>query len=227
MIEQAQESLKQKGVGNTSIVSELEIQNYLAQETGKDRLFKMFTRDHIGKSSSEFAFTYQVTLQAAGLTFLMMSFLAGRQAKQEFIDRNRATVFKTRFQAFRRLNDQIFLFSMKEGMKWAMRVSLFSLSFMGISQSIAVYRNKSSPWEYAIASGTTIGALKANMGLRGFVVATGFGLVIGTFMGVVVLGAMKALNETQEQRHYWEIQKELEKEKYYESRGKLEAVTGL
>lgn len=45
MIEQAQESLKQKGVGNTSIVSELEIQNYLAQETGKDRLFKMFTRE--------------------------------------------------------------------------------------------------------------------------------------------------------------------------------------
>ena len=33
------------------------------------------------------------------------------------------------------------------------------------------------------------------------------------FMGFVVLGAMKATNETQEQRHYWQIQKELEKEK--------------
>ena len=33
------------------------------------------------------------------------------------------------------------------------------------------------------------------------------------FMVFVVLGAMKATNETQQQRHYWQIQKELEKEK--------------
>ena len=39
-------------------------------------------------------------MQAAAATFLVMSVLAGRQAKLDFINRNRATVFNTRFQAF-------------------------------------------------------------------------------------------------------------------------------
>jgi len=49
-MEQAEESLKQKGVAHASIVSEVEIQNYLAKETGKDRLIKMFSKEWVDMS---------------------------------------------------------------------------------------------------------------------------------------------------------------------------------
>ncbi|KAL8578601.1 hypothetical protein ACOMHN_015057 [Nucella lapillus] len=223
-MERAKDSMKQMESAQSAVnrmISEMEIQNYLAKETGKDRITQIFTKDHMGQSSPEFKFVYQVTLQSAAATFLVMSTLAGRQARQEFIERNRATVFNTRFQAFRRMQDAVFLFSLKEGAKWALRVSLFSVTFLGISQSIAVYRNKSSVWEYVIAAGTTMGLLKMNMGLRALAVSTGLGSAAGLVMGFVVLGAMKGLNETQEQRHYWNIHKELERERLYELKGKL------
>ncbi|XP_076468927.1 complex I assembly factor TIMMDC1, mitochondrial-like [Babylonia areolata] len=227
-MERAKESLKQMDATRSGIViSEMEIQNYLAKETGKDRLIKMFAKDHMGQWSPEAKFMYQVTVQSAGGTFLVMATLAGRQAKQDFIERNRATVFKTRFQAFRRMQDAIFLFSMKEGAKWALRVSLFSAAFLGISQSIAVYRNKSSAWEYGAGAGITMGLLKVNMGLKACVVSTGLGIVMGCFMGFVAMGAMTALNETQEQRHYWQIQKELEREKLFQLKGKLPDVPAV
>lgn len=46
-MERAEESLKQKGAAHSGIVSELEIQNYLAKETGKERLIKMFTKEWV------------------------------------------------------------------------------------------------------------------------------------------------------------------------------------
>ncbi|KAK7493893.1 hypothetical protein BaRGS_00014775 [Batillaria attramentaria] len=210
-MERAHSSVEQR---NSNIVSEVEIQNYLAQESGEDRLRKMFSKNYLGQWSPELQFIYHVTLQTSGMTFLCMFVLAGRQAKNEFIERNRVTVFKTRFQAARRLQDTVFLFGMKEGFKWAVRVSLFTMSFLLISQSIAVYRNKSSVWEYSFASAVTIGAMKASLGLRGFLVGTGFGALMGSLAGLLAMGAMKLANETQEQRHYWQIQKELETEKY-------------
>lgn len=206
-----------QGQGQSTIMSEVEVQEYLAKETGRDRLAKMFSKDHLNEVSPEIKFIKQVTLQSAGVTFLVMSALSGRQAKMEFIDRNKATVFRTRFQAFRRLHDVVFLYSMKEGAKWTLRVSLFSAAFLGISQSIAVYRNKSTPWEYCISAATIIGAMKINMGLRGFLVGTGFGAVMGLCMGLIAYGAMKLTNETQEQRHYWQITRELEKERLISS----------
>lgn len=217
-MERARETMGKQGL---DIVSELEIQEYLARETGMDRLRKMYSRNDLNKYSPELGFIYQVTLQTAGMTFLCMFVLAGRQAKNDFIDRNRVTVFKTRFQAARRLQDTVFLYGMKEGFKWAARVSLFSAAFLLISQSIAAYRNKSSVWEYSLAAAVTIGTLKSTLGLRGFLVGTGFGAVTGSLCGLLAIMVMKLSNETQEQRHFWQIQKELEAEKI--ARGEVPA----
>ena len=46
-MERARESLKQLEGARAQVVSEVEIQNYLAKETGKDRLQKMFTREWV------------------------------------------------------------------------------------------------------------------------------------------------------------------------------------
>lgn len=43
-MERAENSLKRQGLAHTSIVSEVEIRGYLAKETGKDRVVKMFSR---------------------------------------------------------------------------------------------------------------------------------------------------------------------------------------
>ncbi|XP_046336196.2 RPII140-upstream gene protein-like [Haliotis rufescens] len=206
-------------IKTVNFVSEREIQEYMMKETGKDRLVKMFSKNHIGGWSPEVQFIKQVTTQTALITFLITSFVGGRHAREEFVRKHQATVFSTRFRAFRSLQDSIFMKSLLDGAKWTVKVSLFTVSLLGISQSIAVYRNKSSPWEYSIGLGITAAFLKCNLGLKGMFAGGVFGTVMGLVGGTAIWGIMYALNETQEQRNYWKVQKHLEMEKA--SRGLL------
>ncbi|XP_067685050.1 RPII140-upstream gene protein-like [Haliotis asinina] len=208
-----EQAVSTQSIKTVNFVSEMEIQEYMMKETGKDRLMKMFSKDHIGGWSPEVQFIKQVTTQTALITFLITSFIGGRHAREEFVRKHQATVFSTRFRAFRALQDSVFLRSLLDGGKWTAKVSLFTVSLLGISQSIAVYRNKSSPLEYSVGLGITAALLKCNLGLKGMFAGGVFGAVMGLVGGTAIWGAMYALNETQEQRNYWKVQKLLEMEK--------------
>ncbi|GAB1602316.1 Hypothetical predicted protein [Argonauta hians] len=209
----ATENLRREALANKSFISEIEIQNFLSSETGWHRLEKMYTRDIKGNYSPELNFVLSSLTKIGLLTFCMSSFLAGKKANEKFIKENRAATFRTKFLASRMLTDRVILEGLKAGALWSYRSCFFSSIFLFLSQSIAVYRNKSSVWEYMIASGTTGMLLKLNLGLKGMISGGIFGSVMGLCGGIIIYGFMAVTNETQDQRHYWEIQRLLEEKK--------------
>ncbi|KAL5014284.1 hypothetical protein ScPMuIL_002218 [Solemya velum] len=195
------------------VISEVEVQQFLARETGWDRLRMMYTPDATGKYSTDVQFMSSITLQAAGMTFLLTSVISGRHAKEEFIQGSKATVFPTKFQAMRRLTDTIYMRSLKDGTKWGLKIGLFSTSVLLVSQSIAAYRNRSSVFEYIIAGMVSGSLFKMSLGLKGMVGGGFFGGIAGLVGGLIIYGTMYLSNETQEQRHYWWIQRLLEQDR--------------
>lgn len=204
------EDLRKNMVQNKKFISEVEIQEFLTSETGWNRLKRMYSKDVDGFHSPELWFIGESLLKICGMTFLITSYIGGRHGRDKFIKNNQATAFRTQFQASRLMTDQAVLTGMKSGLIWTYRVGIFSSLFLLLSQSIAVYRNKSSVLEYVIASGVTGSLLKANLGPKGMVSGGVFGSIMGLFGGSLIYGFMLLSNETQEQRHYWNIQKYLE-----------------
>ncbi|CAH1783026.1 unnamed protein product [Owenia fusiformis] len=150
-------------------VSEMEIQAFIAGETGMDRLREMYKMD--GDQMSEMMqIITAMTAQGAMMTFVCASIIGGWEAKNKFLETNQATRFETKFKAMRAFNDAIFLRGMKEGLRWSFKIGSMTGLFLLISQSIATYRNKSTPLEYAAAMSVSGSLFKINMGLKGWLV---------------------------------------------------------
>ena len=72
-------------------------------------------------------------------------------------------------EAKRKLQDQMYLAMLKGGWRWGWRLGVFVGTFTLISNTIAVYRNKSGILEYATAGTITGGFFKFSMGPKGMI----------------------------------------------------------
>ncbi|XP_064605699.1 RPII140-upstream gene protein-like [Liolophura sinensis] len=205
-----------QNVKSKAIVTEADVHAYLLKETGRDRLKEMFTRTENGRYSTEIENIGITITNACGCAFVFSSIISSRRARDEFLDKNKLTVFTTRFKAARLMNDRIILTVLKDGAWWALKLGCFLLPFLLVSQSIAVYRNKSSPFEYAAGSFFSGCMIKMNLGLKASLAGGVIGSVMGLGAGLAIYGMMYASGELQEDRHFREIQALLETQKEHE-----------
>lgn len=68
-------------------------------ETGKDRLYMMFSTDDTGTISSELNSIYQASFMGFLSGAIYGGFLKSRGAYMDFMDNNQATAFKSHFDA--------------------------------------------------------------------------------------------------------------------------------
>ncbi|XP_072384294.1 complex I assembly factor TIMMDC1, mitochondrial [Diabrotica undecimpunctata] len=174
------------------------------EETGWDRLKKMFQVDEFGNVTNE----AQSILHVGALSIFLGAIYGGvinsRQAYMEFMRSNEATSFKSHLDAKRKLQDAVTISFGKGAFKWGWRLTLFSTSFVAISTMIQVYKGSYGISEYTIA-GTTTGALyKFNMGPRGWIVGGALGGVLGTVCGGVTCGILKLAGISMEEARYWQ-----------------------
>lgn len=189
-----------KGVSYTDVVS------YIDNQTGMDRLKAVFEKDVRGEKSPElFRLGVQLNVIIGSLFFTFMM-LCGAQARQEFIKKNKTTVFLSKGLATRKLMDWIFLHSIKGACKWTFKFGMFAASLLVISEGIAVYRNKTSPLEYTIAGGVTGSFVKFSLGPKGMLSGGVFGSLLGLGLGLTISMLMKRYHETQEERHFRKIE---------------------
>lgn len=78
------------------------------------------------------------------------------------------------------------------------------ITFSGITTVIAVYRGKSSLYEYIIGGAATGAMYKFNMGLRGMAAGALIGGGLGTVAGGVSLLILKSTGMTMEEVRYWQ-----------------------
>ncbi|KAK3800646.1 hypothetical protein RRG08_003053 [Elysia crispata] len=194
------------------VSSELEMlaRAYIQQETGMERVKMIFKKDHMGKSSPELEYIQVVLVQTFVISFFMKYVPEFRLARQDFIREHHGTVFRTRIEAVRRMQDHVSLRAASAGGRFAVKMTAFASGFAFISQMIASYRNKTSVLEYTVAAGVTGGLARIQLGIRGFIAGSILGSMLGSIVGCVAYGIFKAYDATQEQRHLHIIMSQLE-----------------
>ncbi|XP_065089863.1 RPII140-upstream gene protein [Ochlerotatus camptorhynchus] len=174
------------------------------QQTGKERLYLMFSIDEFGRVSSEVNSIYQ----AGFLGFLVGAcyggFINSRVAYMNFMERNQATAFKSSFEAKRQLQDQVTINFAKGAFKWGWRLALFTTSYIGLQTVISVYRGKSSIYEYLVAGGVTGAMYKFNMGPKGMTSGGLVGMALGSAAGLASLAILKSTGTTMEEVRFWQ-----------------------
>ncbi|EAT34978.1 AAEL012820-PA [Aedes aegypti] len=197
------------GTNENDRVEHTPMQKMLAEapgdkQTGKDRLYLMFSIDEFGRVSSELNSIYQ----AGFLGFLVGAcyggFVNSRVAYMNFMERNQATAFKSSFEAKRKLQDQVTVTFAKGAFKWGWRLALFTTSYIGIQTVISVYRGKSSIYEYLVAGGTTGALYKFSMGPKGMVSGGLVGMAFGGIAGLASLAILRASGTTMEEVRFWQ-----------------------
>ncbi|GAB0096503.1 RPII140-upstream gene protein [Sergentomyia squamirostris] len=184
----------------------------IEEETGRDRLKKMFTIGTEEGISPEL-----VNIQHSGFLGIFIGccyggFLSSRKAYVDFMENNQATAFSNHLDAKKKLQHSITMSFGKGAWRWGWRLGLFTTSYVGISTIIAVYRGKSSIFEY-MAGGLAAGAMyKMNLGLRGMVAGGLVGCAVGTVGGALSLSLLKASGMTMEEMRYWQYRWKLDRQ---------------
>jgi len=173
-------------------------------ESGKDRLYAMFSVDEFGTMSSEINSIYQSAFMGFLTGAIWGGFVQSRAAYVHFMENNQATAFKSHLDAKKKLQDQVTINFAKGAVKWGWRLSLFSSTYVGIVTTISVYRGKSSIYEY-VAAGAVAGSMyKINTGLRGMTVGGLLGCGLGGVAGAISLMVLKFTGTSMEEVRYWQ-----------------------
>jgi len=188
-------------------------QAYIDKETGKDRFRLILKRDHQNRMSQELVCLGQVMYLTYFISFVTKFVPSWHEAKDQFIREHRGTVFKTRQQAVRLLQDTALVKSLLPAAKFAVKITTFSTSIMIISQGISAYRNKTTPMEYIGAAAITGGIFRLHMGIRGMIAGSVLAGLLGTVVAIPIAGLMKSMGATQEERHLDVIMDRLETER--------------
>ncbi|XP_069142336.1 RPII140-upstream gene protein-like [Argopecten irradians] len=191
------------------IVSQEEVMEYINKETGKDRLRDLFYLNAQGARHPQ--------LEEIKLTFLMGTMLGAsfgfplgyRIATVKFMEENRGTTFRSKYIYERYKIDKGILAGMKMGAKGGLYAGTFMTLILGLSTTIAVYRNQTSFVEYSISTSVAGALYRLHMGLKGMTAGGIVGAMLGTIGGVLLMGVAKAAGETQENRHYKYIEEKL------------------
>ncbi|KAF4516796.1 hypothetical protein B566_EDAN004635 [Ephemera danica] len=175
-------------------------------ETGRDRLYMMFSTDEFGNTSPEVVSVLQAGMLGLFTGGCIGGFIHSRNAYLNFMETNQATAFTSHLEAKKKLQDKVTINFGKGAFKWGWRLGLFSSSYVLITTSIAVYRGKSGIIEYVTAGGLTGATYKSSLGFRGVLVGGILGSVLGGLAGAISLGILRLTGTTMEEVRYWQYQ---------------------
>lgn len=202
---------------------------YIEKETGMERIYMIFRKDHKGHKSTELQVISVALIQTMIIGFFLKYIPTWKMARDTFIKEHQSTVFRTRLEALRRLQDQVSYKASIAGANFAVKVTCFSASFLFLSQMIAAYRNKTSVLDYTFAAGVTGGLTRISLGLKGFISGSVIGATLGTFLGGLVYVMFKGFGITYDVRHLETVMSKLAVEKSIigeaQFKAKLEELT--
>ncbi|KAG5889237.1 hypothetical protein JTB14_006373 [Gonioctena quinquepunctata] len=187
----------------------------VVEETGWDRVKRMYTVDEFGNVTHEANSILQVGAMSVFVGALYGGVVNSRVAYLEFMKNNEATSFKSHLDAKSKLQDKVTIGFGKGAFKWGWRLTLFCTSFAAISATMQAYRGKYGITEYVVAGGLTGALYKFNMGPRGWIVGGGLGSVLGLFCGGLTVGMLKLTGYSMEEARYWQYQWKDRRKEYF------------
>lgn len=164
----------------------------LMPTTGWERVkYGLWSKNKYGERTPFVYNLVHCTLTSAVLGAFYGGYQSAQVAYLDFMRTNQATAFLTHMDAKRRLQDRIMVSFLKGGAKLAWRTGLFSFLFIGMSNSIALYRNKDGILEYALGGAAGAAVYRMHIGLRQAIVGSILGLGFGGAAGCLSYSVLK------------------------------------
>ncbi len=114
--------------------------------------------------------------------FGLGAYVKSRETLQQFMEKNKHTMFASPFEAQRCLRDELLLSYAKGGTHYAWRLGVMVFIFTATSGSLTAIRGDVNPGDYAAARGVMGASVRFyKLGLRGATV----GAIVGAFLGLV------------------------------------------
>lgn len=105
----------------------------------------------------------------------------------------------------------------KGAFQWGWRLGLFTLSYVGFTTGVSVYRGKSGIIEYVAAGAITGTVYKFASGPRGMIVGCLLGTALGTIAGTTSYGITKLTGMSLEETRYWQYQWKMKRDSQIQS----------
>ncbi|VVC96416.1 RPII140-upstream gene protein [Leptidea sinapis] len=162
-----------------------------AAKTGWDRVKEMYSTNDSDEVSLEMHNVLQASMVGVFFGVIYGGFMKSRDAYLYFLENNQATIFKSTFEAKKKLQDYVTIAFAKGGYKWGWRLGFFTGLYSLVATTISVYRDKNSVLEYVVA-GTITGAIyKCNLGLAASMVGAGLGAALSLVGGICIIAVLK------------------------------------
>ncbi|XP_011647644.1 RPII140-upstream gene protein isoform X1 [Pogonomyrmex barbatus] len=179
----------------------------LNDELSWDRVKRIFTIDENGWYRKEIQSIINITLCGFATGLCMGGIVAMKNAVETFIANNEASQFISHFDAKRNLQDKVILNFLKKGTKVGLKIGLFCLIFSSVTTCTTAYRGKLAVENYMLGGSVTGFLFKINLGLRGMLVGTGLGGILGGLCGTTSIIILKlsgvTIDEILEAQQQW------------------------
>ncbi|KYN10586.1 hypothetical protein ALC57_17191 [Trachymyrmex cornetzi] len=167
----------------------------LDDELGWDRIKKIFTLGENGYSK-ELQSIINITVSGFGIGLAIAGTSSTKTTIDNFIMNNEATRFISHSDAKYSLQQSVVTNFLKKGGRYGIKLGTFCFIFSSITTCTSSYRGKIALENYMLG-GSIAGLLfKMNMGLRGALVGTGLGGILGGACGGVSLLILKLSGRT-------------------------------
>ncbi|XP_018049206.1 PREDICTED: RPII140-upstream gene protein, partial [Atta colombica] len=178
----------------------------LDDELGWDRVKKIFSLEENGYSK-ELQSIINITISGFTVGLVMGGMSSAKTTINNFIMNNEATRFISHFDAKQSLQRLVVTNFLKKGGLYGTKLGTFCFIFSSITTCTSSYRGKIALENYMLG-GSIAGLLfKMNLGLRGALVGTGLGGILGGMCGSVSLIILKlsgiTINEVLEAQQNW------------------------
>lgn len=157
-----------------------------ARMSGWERIRAATSQFVNGEDNFEFYIISNTVSSAALVGFVIGGFAKRKTTLQDYIRKHNTNIFKGKFEANRRLVDQMYLSMFRHGIRFGARFAAFTGLFMTAITLTALYDNCFRYHHSALAGGLATAAWRLPMGPRAMAVSS----VLGATMGVVYAGTL-------------------------------------
>ncbi|XP_061186487.1 complex I assembly factor TIMMDC1, mitochondrial-like [Saccostrea echinata] len=200
--------------GPYSPISNEEVDAFIANETGWDRIKHMFSYNPLTKFSADLYNVFSVAAPVTIFSGMIIGALRYPRAKEDFMRSPERGLVKFQRKNLRMAKrykyDIITLDVMKTAGRAAFKFGGFFTCILLVNQTLATYNNKSSPLYYG-AGGAAAGALnKFSYGVRAMVSGGTVAGIMGLLYGGAFCVFLNHFGMTQDKLHWEDVKKRLE-----------------